>query len=691
MTCTTGFPTFRLLDAYAGWDPGDQPYDEPVNLIGFDDPAGLRLSALNPNEVNPSDLLGSIPPVRLARGCGSCDWYLITPAPPAARLLRRDACSSQWISVWDGLCPPDYLVNPVAIAAWRRRVAVSDAGAKMVWVWSKRGARLSARIELKDPGPLAFTPRGLLLVAAEENGKWQIHRFGPVGELRGTLPQLPPGTVERLAVSNDCTVWVVIEKNGALEIWRLAKDSKEFEGATLEELREAFDRTGLTAASVHGFCLEQLNASKIPETCCFSWYGRPLCDETIPPAPPTKLFDRGQLLTKAIDSGIPRCRWHRVRLDADIPAGTALEVSVSTSEDENPDPQGDAGPLGPWASFPSGVPHQRDWQVAPLGSTDFLVQQQPPGRYLFVRLRFIGDGAATPVVRRVRLEFPRKTSLDWLPAVYRENPDAEDFTERFLSLFDSSIADLDAAIERYPALLDPQGVPPEVLPWLGTFLDVTLDRSWTKERSRAILQAIPELYRRRGTVNGLKQAIELVFGVEPVIQEVALERNWGAISQAACPDKLKIRARLGEVRLFGKASNRFRLGSSALSRTPLRSFGNPDRDPVSLGAYRFRVLMPPTPDQTRLWRERLRRLIESQKPAHTIGNLRVGGEGFVLGTWSAVGVDTVFGSLAPPVLGKSGGNIRLNRMSVLWPGPRGARSGIVPGETTVVGVKTVME
>src|SRR5688500_12461493 len=100
MTCTTGFPTFRLLDAYAGWDPGDQPYDEPVILIGFDDPAGLRLSALNPNEVNPSDLLGSIPPVRLARGCGSCDWYLITPAPPAARLLRRDACSSQWISVW---------------------------------------------------------------------------------------------------------------------------------------------------------------------------------------------------------------------------------------------------------------------------------------------------------------------------------------------------------------------------------------------------------------------------------------------------------------------------------------------------------------------------------------------------------------------------------------------------------------
>jgi len=104
---------------------------------------------------------------------------------------------------------------------------------------------------------------------------------------------------------------------------------------------------------------------------------------------------------------------------------------------------------GEWQSFHFGVPHQRDWQTGPLGSVDFLVRQQPPGRYLFVRLRFTGGGKATPVVRRVFLEFPRKTSLDLLPPVYRDNPDAEDFSERFLSLFDASIADLDRAIERY--------------------------------------------------------------------------------------------------------------------------------------------------------------------------------------------------------------------------------------------------
>ena len=691
MSCTSGFPTFRLLDTYAGWDQGDQP----ENLAGFVDPEGnpedLRLRPLTPDEVNPSDLLSYLAPPQLARGCGSCDWYLITAVPPSPRLLRRDPCSGLWLSIWDEACAPDYVLEPVAVAAWRKRVAVSDRRARAVWVWSGRGSRLSAHIEIAKPGPLAFTPQGEVLVAAQEDDVWRVHRFGPTGEVRGSLPSLPPGNVNRLVVSQDCAVWLVIENGSSFKIWRLARGSQQFQSSTIKDLRTAFKPTGLTATSARGFCFEQRDANNIPIVCCFSWYGRPLCGEDIPIPSPIKLHERGQLLTKAIDSGIPRCRWHRVRIDADVPFGTTLEVAVSTSEDAQPTPQGDSAQEGVWQALHAGVPHPRDWHVVPFGSLDSLIQQQPPGRYLFVRLRFTGNGTATPVVRRVRLEFPRKTSLDLLPPVYRENPNAEDFSERFLSLFDASIADLDAAIDRHPALLDPDGIPSEVLPWLATFVDVSLDPAWDTERRRAILRSVPALYRKRGTIDGLKEAVDLVFGITPAIQEIAAERMWGAIASRERPDELKVRARLGEVRLFGRASSRFRLGSSALSRTPLRSFGNPDRDPLSLGAYRFRVLVPPTEDRSALWRERLRRLIESQKPAHTIASVRVGGNGFVLGTWSAVGVDTMFGHLAPPILGKTGGNVRLNRMSVLWPGPYGVRSGMVPNQTAVVGLTTVME
>jgi hypothetical protein len=147
------------------------------------------------------------------------------------------------------------------------------------------------------------------------------------------LPTLPEGRLDRIAVSKDCAIWAIIERAGDLEIWRVAKGSAFFRRATLQDLRYAFDKNSLVAASDRGFCLEQKDANNIPVVCCFNWYGRPLCDETIPGSKPVKLFERGQLLTKAIDSGIPRCGWHRVRVDADVPSGTTLEISVSTSED----------------------------------------------------------------------------------------------------------------------------------------------------------------------------------------------------------------------------------------------------------------------------------------------------------------------------------------------------------------------
>jgi phage tail-like protein len=364
---------------------------------------------------------------------------------------------------------------------------------------------------------------------------------------------------------------------------------------------------------------------------------------------------------------------------------------------------------GDWKDFPEGVPHPSDWQKSVDGSLDFLVSGQPPGRYLFVRVRLTGDGNATPRVRRVRLDFPRATSLDLLPAVYRENPDAEDFTERFLSLFDSTVGDIDRGIERYAALLDPEGVPEEVLPWLGSILGVAFDRSWSAEQRRAILRAVPELYRRRGTVEGLSAAIRLVFGFDPIIEELAAQRMWGALASKTAKKKdakgdctakepseiekqceRSLGARVGEVRLFGRASARFRVGGSSLGRAPLLSFGNPDNDPLNESAYRFRVLVPPQPIDSALWRERLQQLVESQKPAHTVATVRVGGGGFVLGTWSSVGVDTSLTPTPAPVLGREG-NVRLRRMSVLWPGRTGRREGVAVGETAVVGMQIVME
>jgi len=677
--------------------PASRPADPaPTNLTGFDDPAGVRLSLANAGAVDPAEILACLPPATLARGCGGCEWFLLPPCSCKSYLLRRDACHTDWTPVWPAVCAPKPSVDPVALAAWRRIIAIADRGAGRVQIWAQSGEKKIADFAFADPGAIAFSSNCELLVTSPQVP--HITVYGRDGIARGCLKAKLPDAIHRIAVDRNNRVWVVTGQNeNSWVLWRAERDDVEFKKVSVDELKKAFRPTGLVAASSAGFCLTENDSAGLTVTSCFNWCGGPLnAGEISFPKPPQRQ-QKGQLLTGLLDSGIPRCRWHRVRVDADVPAGTHLAIAVATSEQVTPS-QGDAARDPGWSAFPAGPPHFLDWTSGPAGSLDFLIAQ-PVGRYLFVRLRFTGNGTDTPVVRRVRIDFPRVTSLEHIPAVYRENAKAEDFTERFLALFDASVAGVDRVIERYPALLDAQGVPEQLLPWLASFFDIGFDSTWDAEKRRAILQHAPELYRRRGTIGGLQLALKLIFGVSPAIDELSSTGTWGALGSAkalqspCCSSTvsqgaLHRNARVGDVRLFGKSRSRLRLNSSTLNGAPLRSYGHPHTDPFSVGAYRFRLLVPPFAGDSQQQRESLMSLVEAQKPAHTVASLRVGGTGFLLGRWSAVGIDTAFVPPAVPVLG-SAGNIRLNRMSILWNGPRGREIGAALGMNSVVGIQTI--
>jgi hypothetical protein len=67
---------------------------------------------------------------------------------------------------------------------------------------------------------------------------------------------------------------------------------------------------------------------------------------------------------------------------------------------------------------------------------------------------------------------------------------------------------------------------------------------------------------------------------------------------------------------------------------------------------------------------------------------RVGGKGFVVGSWSSVGVDTVLAPLPAPVLGGPLGNARLSRATVLWTRRGGSRGSFSVGRKAAVGIHT---
>jgi phage tail-like protein len=156
------------------------------------------------------------------------------------------------------------------------------------------------------------------------------------------------------------------------------------------------------------------------------------------------------------------------------------------------------------------------------------------------------------------VETEKSALLKYLPGIYADHP----FMGGLLEIFESLWSPLDRQIDQMYAYFDPQLTPAEFLPWLGTWVDLVLDENWSEARRRDLIQNAADLYRRRGTAGALRDYLAIYLGVSPTIVEDG-------------PD------------------------------------GNP---------YHFSVLLkvenPDTVDQ-----DRVRRIIEEEKPAHTIYTL----------------------------------------------------------------------
>jgi phage tail-like protein len=95
--------------------------------------------------------------------------------------------------------------------------------------------------------------------------------------------------------------------------------------------------------------------------------------------------------------------------------------------------------------------------------------------------------------------------VDHLPAVYRDDP----FLGAFLGAFEHVLAGLDARIDDVPRYFDPATTDAEFLPWLSSWVALTLRADWDEATQRNFLQQVVPLYGMRGTRHGLQRILEL--------------------------------------------------------------------------------------------------------------------------------------------------------------------------------------
>ena len=180
---------------------------------------------------------------------------------------------------------------------------------------------------------------------------------------------------------------------------------------------------------------------------------------------------------------------------------------------------------------------------------------------------------------------PKGRLLKYLPALYTEE---DDFMGRFVMLFESFWFPLEERIDNVHYYLDPQLTPPDLLPWLATWVDLMLDEKWPEEKRRKLLSAMVPLYRKRGTRRGLQQYLEIYTSRKAHIAEHRAH-NF----------------QLGKITRLGPSAA---LGKRNISHT-----------------FSVTLTLPPVKsEEERKERQRkIEAIIESEKPAHTAYTLTI--------------------------------------------------------------------
>lgn len=413
-----------------------------------------------------------------------------------------------------------------------------------------------------------------------------------------------------------------------------------------------------SAYNRHGKFLRNKNAA----------WPRPLVAENMTPEPKPKELSNDQLyiksgfvLTKALDSRLYNCSWHRMEIVIDdLPPGTQIEIASFSCKQESDAPVVNNDPrlvvahkiIAP-TQPPPGVERKQTTE-------EFLIQSSP-GQFLSVAIRLSGDGFTTPIVHSLRVHYPRESYLEYLPPLYSANEPTRVFLERFLSIFQTEWDEFDRRIEESEAFFDPDAVPEgPAMNYLASILGVSLEGSWSGSQNRKLLQAVPKIYPHRGTLAALRDYVrvylanfsgltyeEIAATPFPAFVEGYQERQFLALSQSGA-------ATLGTGKPLWSPSvvKRLQLGVFATEgEVELISTGDPERDIFHHFAHRFRVYVPAAWVRTAEHESLLRRAIETEMPAHVSYELCLIDAGTEVGTQSIVGLNMIIGD--PPPLSLS--------------------------------------
>ena len=92
-----------------------------------------------------------------------------------------------------------------------------------------------------------------------------------------------------------------------------------------------------------------------------------------------------------------------------------------------------------------------------------------------------------------------------------------EFMARFLGLFETILTPIEWNVDNFDLFLNPETAPIGFISWLAQWFDITFESAWTESQRRTLLKDAHMIYARRGTRWALSRVLEILTGYKPTI------------------------------------------------------------------------------------------------------------------------------------------------------------------------------
>lgn len=517
-----------------------------------------------------------------------------------------------------------------ALLDGKSRLYVLDHGTKRVTRMNERGVLDSAysallATALTDPAAIALNAADELLVSDAATNR--VLRFAPDGTARGTLTAPSPSWRPRAVAADGSNTYVFDASSGVIHVFSGTRPI-----GTIAGVRAPVSALAAAEGALHiklGLDAEVITA----------------CTDV-------GVVASGELLAGPLDAG-DRDGWERVDIEAAIPADTRIELAVFFDATDTPPAAHE------WIAAPA-----HDVLLGNLTTPPNYPGRAPERRYLWIKIRLHSQNDRhSPKLMQVHAATADENYLRHLPAVYAQE-DRSTVLERFLALARTQIGGGEVLLRALPQLSTAQFAPASALPWLAGWLAFELPSGLEVQAQRQLLSRVADLYRRRGTVAGLIEFIQLYTGIRAHVIEWARERRvWqlGVTSalgfDTALPSGAVDGIVVADPAILGKTQppwgcqepERVVVGHAVVGADrPLapEDFGAILFDDA---AHRITVMIPAGQAQDAAVRARLREVIAAEVPAHVIFDVCFIEPRLRIGMQARIGIDAVIAGEPAPL------------------------------------------